>query len=150
TIMPTTSLQRLYPAAHQRIEAFRMLAEREMAGLVDDVEQRAALVSRQHLVELDAVIDRRRSIIEAPYHLHRALQAPLVDPLQGLALLACELGSEELAAELLERHLAHALLILGQRELRHHRVDPLFGHYLRVEAVIFVDPAHAFARARGV
>src|SRR5262245_36409452 len=102
-----------------------MLTEREMAGLVDDVEERPALVPCEQVVQLAPPLDHRRAIVEAPDHLYRTLQPSLVDPLQGLALLACELGEEQLAAELLRAHLAHALLVLWQRERVHDRIHPL-------------------------
>src|SRR4051812_10821602 len=124
-----------------------MLAERKVPGLVDDVEERAALVAREHVVELDAAVDDGSAIVEAPDHLHRPLQGTVIDPLQRLALLARELGEEKLGAEFLRRHLAHALLVLGNGEREHHRVDPLVGDDVWVEAVVLVDPAHALARA---
>src|SRR5574340_573599 len=149
-VIAATSFARLYPAAQEGVEPLRVLPERKMARLVDDMEQRAALVPRKHLVQLDAAVDHRRAVVESPDHLHRALQATLIEPLERFTLLTRELRQKELRAELLADHLAHALLVLRQRERRHDRVDPFVGHDVRVVAVALVDPAHAFARARRV
>src|SRR3954462_7129383 len=123
-----------------------MLAKRKVAGLVDDGEKSPALVAGEHVVEPDAAIDHRRAVVESPNHLHRALQASLVQPLQRLALFARELREEKLGAELLRAHLVHALLVLRNREREHDGVYPFVGDDVGIEAVVLVHPAHAFRR----